>query len=332
MNLNGFVALIFALFSSASALAVDRFVNYGDGIFGPTGCNESSQTKTWREMLQQVNVVAHPGEGDRRGGVVMKGPKLGLSPAEILQVRQTTGYIKCTGTKYGNGGEGSGAMIGDGGQIVTNVHTFIDEQGHLREPLSECYFLNQETPNPKKVMLDFSPDSFRFKTENPYKDGPNDMAFVRIKNEIKDSGSLGGARKIISALPFKTDTTGAEVVIGAKLILISAAQLRMETPVDPGEPVVQNCNAQKIHPATADHSTIFISDCSSTKTASGGIALVRDTHGELVNVGIIAAGGKPENDNTPFSIAGKSYAIHIGFDSITREQLAQLEEKKPISK
>ena len=64
----------------------------------------------------RVNII---GPTDERGPITVKGPEAGLTAEEIQHIRATTGFVRCPGTKYGNGLTGSGALIIANDQIIS---------------------------------------------------------------------------------------------------------------------------------------------------------------------------------------------------------------------
>ena len=95
------------------------------------------------------------------------GPRIGLTSSQIRQTDTSMGYVVCPGRLNHNPAQSEGAIVGDGGAILTVAHSFIDENGVAREPLSECYFENQTEPF-AHVPLNFSKDSFSIFSQNPF--------------------------------------------------------------------------------------------------------------------------------------------------------------------
>src|SRR4051812_17049852 len=73
----------------------------------------------------------------KRGAISELGPKLGLSREEIEQIRRTTGYITCPGTKFVNGTTGSATVLPSRRHVLTVAHMFWDTLGRRREPLDD---------------------------------------------------------------------------------------------------------------------------------------------------------------------------------------------------
>ena len=100
---------------------------------GPSGATEFGS----RGIVRQVNLVgsknANGQWSDPRGLLSVKGPELGLSAQEMAQLRQTVGDVVCPGT------QGTAFLIGQGRDILTNAHIFVDENGKDRANLDKCF-------------------------------------------------------------------------------------------------------------------------------------------------------------------------------------------------
>jgi hypothetical protein len=101
--------------------------------------------------VQRVNPVGSKTKDgqwvDPRGLLTIKGPELGLSAQETAQIRQTVGDVVCAGV------QGTGFPVGQGGQILTNAHIFVDDNGRDRTNLEKCFWQNKEIPF-QRVPLD----------------------------------------------------------------------------------------------------------------------------------------------------------------------------------
>jgi|SRR5665213_2206955 len=282
-----------------------------------------------------ANLVVQVGQTnykDPRGPITAMGPTIGMSPAEILQARKTTGYVVCTGATNKNPATGSAVLVGRGGQLVTNVHAFIDEKtGLRREPLAQCFFQNQMSP-PEIAFLDFADKSYKFFTESPVNEFYKDVAVVRL------------ATKIPGVHPFASDFSGPPISQGQALIMVSSDQDLLTRPPKTAkqniviagksysfdynvEPIVQKCTAVTVRPADGKYTTAIYSDCSGTDGASGSAVLVR-INGQLVLKGVHKGGGLPSANYRPFLNApgtdpkDKSYSYAIGLDSNIGSELA----------
>jgi hypothetical protein len=291
------------------------------------------------DLVDQVNLVVQQGQTtyvDPRGPITTMGPTIGMSPTEISQARTTTGYVVCPGTVNNNPSTTSAVLIGQGGQLITNVHAFIDENtGLRREPLSQCFFQNQAKSS-NIVFLDFSENSYRFLTESPLKEFYKDVAVVRL------------TQKVSGAHPFASDFNGPPIAQGLGLIMISSDQDFMTRPPKTTtqnvmiagksytntynvEPIVQRCTAIKVRPADHQYSTSIYSDCSGTEGASGSAVLAR-VDGQLVLKGLHKGGGLPSANYKPFKYdpgadpKEKSFSYAIGLDSQIGNDLATFDK------
>jgi hypothetical protein len=291
------------------------------------------------DFVEKVNLVIQQGQTtyvDPRGPITTMGPTIGMSPTEILQARTTTGYVVCPGTVNNNPATGSAVLTGQGGQLITNVHAFIDEKtGLRREPLNQCFFQNQAKPS-DIVFLDFTEKSYKFFTESPLKEFYKDVAVVRL------------TKKVPGAHPFASDFIGAPVAQGQELIVISSDQDSMTRPPKTAtqnvmiagtsysntynvEPIVQRCTAIKVRSADQQYSTSIYSDCSGTEGASGSAVLAR-VDGQLVLKGLHKGGGLPSADYKPFRYdpsadpKDKSFSYAIGLDSQIGNDLATFDK------
>ncbi|WP_438275811.1 hypothetical protein [Nitrobacter sp.] len=114
------------------------------------------------ELRHPVNLILQDGQTvwkDPRGPLSRKAQELGLSPVEMQRIRKSVGYVICPGTPPSGGAlasAGTGMLVGDGHQIVTDAHLFIDPETNLRrEPLADCRFIDLADPF-AIVRLDFS--------------------------------------------------------------------------------------------------------------------------------------------------------------------------------
>jgi V8-like Glu-specific endopeptidase len=263
-----------------------------------------------RGILHQVNLVgskrADGQWNDPRGLLTVKGPELGLSAQEIAQLRQTVGDVVCPGT------QGTAFLIGQGREILTNAHVFVDENGEDRANLDKCFWQNKEEPF-QRIAVETSERRMKLFTRSTAKEFYLDLAIARLAQTV------AGARPVSIG-------TGASVEIGERLLMVSAAQLRMPslpnqvTELIRGdsdqapfrfnynrEPILQGCTVMAVgQPSdTVANDTIY-SDCSATKGASGSPILVRSQSGELVIKGVHVGGGQDAADYTNFTLDGAS--------------------------
>ena len=164
-----------------------------------------------RGVLQQINLVGSKSSNgqwiDPRGLLTVKGPELGLSGREIAQLRQTVGDVVCPGV------QGTAFLIGQGRQILTNAHIFVDENGRDRANLDKCFWQNKDEPF-QRVPLEIGENTTKLFTRSTVKEFYLDLAVARLERTIPE------------AHPLQFDTR-ASVGVGEQLIMVSAGQLRM---------------------------------------------------------------------------------------------------------
>jgi hypothetical protein len=177
-------------------------------------------------------------------------------------------------------------------QIVTAVHAFIDQSGKKREPLKDCYFMNQDR-DAQPLPFDFESGNFKFGTEAKRKTGdPNDYAVVQLKTPV------------VGAKPFRADSN--ELQKDQWVIGIAAGQESPTRVFPKDEPVVQQCRVRGLqHPENAP--TQYITDCDLSPLGSGGVIFSRDNSGELLVKGIFTTTGKQGLNGQPFNPANGSY-------------------------
>jgi hypothetical protein len=281
--------------------------------FGPLTATEFDS----RAILQRVNLVGNKNSNgqwtDPRGLLTIKGPELGLSGREIVQLRQTVGDVVCPGV------QGTAFLVGRGGQILTNAHIFVDENGNDRANLEKCFWQNKDDPF-QRIPLEIGGNRLKLFTRSTAKEFFRDLAVAHL------------ARPILGAHPFRFDTR-ASVENGEQLIMVSAGQLRMPSlpkPVtefirgDPAkgafefdynrEPIVQICTVMAVgRPTDTVRNNAIYSDCSATRGTSGSPILVRSQSGELMIKGVHVGGGQDAADYTDFTLddtspKGRSYS------------------------
>ena len=258
-----------------------------------------TQRPSSNHLLHYVNII---GPTDDRDAITVLGPKLGLTPDEINYLRTVTGYVMCPGTKYHNRAISSGALVGSNEWVLTAAHTFIDEQGRRREPLSDCWFQNQTVPWTKSPLR-FEESTFKFGTEFPYRsieDQAGDWAIVRLEAPLNGSAPL----------PISTiDVRDGDPVFN---VFAHAAGMMRHVPMT--EPGIEACQVRKKY----RHGTMFDIDCDVSGGQSGSMVLSRDV-GELAVVGIAITSGKPEQDFTPYDGTNSfSYVVGIDKDFVDR--------------
>jgi V8-like Glu-specific endopeptidase len=260
--------------------------------------------------LRQVNLVGSKNANgqwvDPRGLLGIKGPELGLSGQEIAQLRQTVGDVVCPGT------QGTAFLVGQGRNILTNAHIFVDENGKDRANLDKCFWQNKDEPF-QRISIETDEHNLKLFTRSTAKEFHLDLAIARLGKTIPGAHPL----------PFDTR---ASVGIGEQLIMVSAGQLRMPSlprqvtefihgdPERPAfefdynrEPILQGCKVMSVGGLadTVANDTIY-SDCAATKGTSGSPILVRSQTGELAIKGVHVGGGQDAADYTDFTLDGAS--------------------------
>lgn len=239
----------------------------------------------------QANII---GVDDRKPiSEVFQSMKLDM--VDMLRIRQSTGFVYCPGTVYGNPMRTSGAVVHDGSVIVTNAHSFIDDQGRRREPLNECYFRTQGVV-PEIQYFDFTAGNFEM--PEPWTMA-NDYAVVRLREPLQYA----------RAFPI---ADSREVFIGRELILVSAQPTKPGGHFPMEEPVVQTCGIRRIIPATADHNDLFHGDCDITPGGSGSVGLV-NVNGRLQAFATASGGGGPELNGLAYNANPLSFSFHTFF-------------------
>src|SRR6202044_1411738 len=113
------------------------------------------------------------GQGrDPRGLLSVKGPELGLSAQEMAQLRRTVGDVVCPGT------QGTAFLIGEGRDILTNAHIFVDENGKDRGNLDKCFWQNKDEPF-QRISVETGEHDMKLFTRSTVKEFYLDLAGVR---------------------------------------------------------------------------------------------------------------------------------------------------------
>jgi hypothetical protein len=235
---------------------------------------------------------------DDRAPITEAYQRLGLDMVDMLRIRQTTGFVYCPGTVYGNPLRTSGAVVHDNQIVVTNAHSFVDEQGRRREPLSECYFKTQGIV-PEVMRFDFSEGNFEIADKWMEHKMVNDYAVVRLKEPLKYA----------RAFPLAAPEDFAE---GRPFILVSGKPRRESNPFPIDEPIVQTCSVRKIFPPNVIHNTVFYGDCDISAGASGSVGLML-VSGRLHAFSTASGGGGPEIDGQPYNVNNGSSSFHTAF-------------------
>jgi V8-like Glu-specific endopeptidase len=263
-----------------------------------------------RGVVRQVNLVGSKDANgqwiDPRGLLSVKGPELGLSAQEMAQLRQTVGDVVCPGT------QATAFLVGQGRDILTNAHVFVDENGKDRANLDKCFWQNKDEPF-QRIAVETGEHDIKLFTRSTIKQFYLDLAVVRLAQAIPGAHPL----------PFDTRTS---VEVGEPLIMVSAGQMRMPSlpkpvtefirgdPEQPAfefdynrEPILQGCRVMAVgRPADPVANDTIYSDCSATRGTSGSPILVRSDTGELAIKGVHVGGGQDAADYTDFTLDGAS--------------------------
>jgi hypothetical protein len=238
-----------------------------------TSSRLSASEANFGGVVHRVNLVGSKnGNGewvDPRGLLTVKGPELGLSVHEIAQLRRTVGDVVCPGV------QGTAFLVGQGREVLTNAHIFVDEDGRDRANLDKCFWQNKDQPF-QRVPLEVGAKTLKLFTRSTAREFYLDLAVARLERPIPD------------AHPLQFDTRDS-VGLGEPLIMVSAGQLRMPSLPkqaiefirgDPHknafefdynrEPIVQSCTVMAVgRPADTVSNDAIYSDCSATRGASG---------------------------------------------------------------
>jgi V8-like Glu-specific endopeptidase len=303
---------------------------------GPLTATEFSSGR----VLQRVNLVgSKKSDGqwiDPRGLLTVKGPELGLSEREIAQLRQTVGDVVCPGV------QGTAFLVGQGRQILTNAHIFVDENGSDRANLDKCFWQNKDEPF-QRIPLEIGENALKLFTRSTAREFYLDLAVARLERPLPDA----------HALQFDT---GNSVEVGERLIMVSAGQLRMPTlpkqvtefiGADPQkgafefdfnrEPILQSCTVMAVgRPSDTVPNDAIYSDCSGTRGTSGSPVLVRSQTGELEIKGVHVGGGQDTADYTDFTLddaspKGRSYSNALQLNPNILGEIRRFETKQQIT-
>jgi hypothetical protein len=294
----------------------------------------------YRGVLQRINLVGSKNNNgewtDPRGLLTVKGPELGLSGREIAQLRQTVGDVVCPGV------QGTAFLVGQGRQILTNAHIFVDENGRDRANLDKCFWQNKAEPF-QRIPLKIGEQNLKLFTRSTVKEFYLDLAVARLERALPE------------AHPLHFDAR-ASVGVGEQLIMVSAGQLRMPSLPkqvtefirgDPGkgafefdynrEPILQSCTVMAVgRPNDSVPNNAIYSDCSATRGTSGSPVLVRSKNGELMIKGVHVGGGQDAADYTEFTLddaspKGRSYSNALQLNQDILDEIGRLETEEQIT-
>ena len=306
------------------------------------GCEESQVSNGFAELVHHVNLIWQQGMTkwvDPRGLLSQKAAELGLSADEVTRIRKTIGYVICPGQKNEQTIVSTAMVVGNGTQIVTDAHAFMDSvTGRRHEPLEDCMFINQYDYT--AIKLDFSSeDRYKFYTTKPNAEWYKDLAIVKLKKRVPgrtfsfdlENKPLNPGDKLIMVsadqleLPFRVPQV--HIPRGNQLIPVLGGQFNFATDIN-NEPIAQACHVMKYFP---QGSGAIYSDCSATKGASGSVVFVRGSDGELHARALDEQGGFPSADLTPFKVGPDvpdkdlSYSLAVGLDANVNSDIAELQ-------
>ncbi len=189
---------------------------------------------------------------DDRGSILVLGPSLGLSAAEIDRIRSVSGHVGCFAPLPN---VASAALFLTNDQILTAGHVFFTDTG---EQESQCFFRSQ-APGSEWIPLETDAADTRFGAKSPKPGSNNDWAVVRL------------AEPIDGAEPFPVDD--GKPAIGDVLVVVTAHPADRED-LDLNVPVVQACHVRRA-PVSSAATSFYRSDCDASGASSGGMHLVR---------------------------------------------------------
>lgn len=199
---------------------------------------------------------------DDRDSLLVLGPELGLSAAEIGRIRRVSGYVGCLSPSPSMG---TGALYLTDRHILTVAHIFFEREGGRRW---NCFFKNQDEPS---LRIDLLVDEARFGADRPKPGSNDDFAIVPLADAVP------------GAEPFPV-APDSPVRRGDALIVVTAHPAGMEKEVDNAIPVVQGCQVRRV-PVSSRATSFYRTDCDATGSSSGGMHLSR-VDGRLVFRGI----------------------------------------------
>ena len=237
---------------------------------------------------------------DDRDSLLVLGPSLGLSKAEIARIRRVSGYVGCF---LPSPSLGTGALFLTNRQVLTAAHIFFEPSGRKR---SKCFFKNQDAA---PVMIDLltDADNARFGAVPPRAGSNQDYAIVRL------------AKPLARAEPFPV-AAHVPVRSGDGLIVVTAHPAGMDRQVDNSIPVVQGCKVRRV-PVSSGATSFYRSDCDASGSSSGGMNLAR-VDGALVFRGVTITTGlwrEPRMKGAPYSEKAGSVTTSLGTDAAILE-------------
>jgi hypothetical protein len=240
------------------------------------------------------------GNVDGRGAITQKAEELGLSAADVEELRAATGYVICPGSTNGNGIVASAALVESNQLIITVGHAFVDENGLPRDPIGDCVFRSQAAP-PTEVRM-AGGDYLWVGLEGAAKPhDPNDYAVALL------------SRPVQGATPLRMNNPSADLGVGDHVIGIVAWQEIAGLKLDPGTPVVQDCVLRDFDASNGTQPTNYLTDCDLGPVGSGGHIVVKQG-GQWVTGGVFSTSGGERSKGRSFSRRLGSYTRVIAVD------------------
>jgi hypothetical protein len=244
-------------------------------------------------LPRSVNVIDG---ADGRDSILVLGPKLGLTSAEIARIRHVSGHVGCF---LPSPSVGSGALFLNDRQILTAGHILFEASGQAR---SKCFFRTQD-PEPLTIELIVDPDSTRFGATPPRAGSNSDYAIVRLAEPVADAD------------PFPVDAPPLKP--GDHLVAVTAHPAGMQHAVDAGVPVIQSCSVRRV-PISSGATSFFRTDCDATGASSGSMNLQRLDDGRLVFRGVTITTGPWQDERyrgAPYDERAGSVTTALGTDA-----------------
>jgi hypothetical protein len=227
------------------------------------------------------------GNMDGRGAITEKAEQLGLSAADVVQLRAATGYIVCPGSEHSNGIVASAALVESAQLIVTVGHAFVDERGLPRGPVEDCVFRNQAHP-PAEVKLVGGEGLWVGLGGPATPHDPNDYAVALLRQPVA------------GAVPLRMNSPMDGIRLGDLVVGVVAWQEIAGRALDRDAPVVQECAIRDFDASNGTQPTNYLTDCDLGPVGSGGHIVVRKD-GRWVTGGV-------------FSTSGGELSVGRGFD------------------
>ena len=288
------VAIQFALLLAVLAGALTT----GASPFSETRIpSVSNEIEERLPAFQQINIIDG---ADERDSILVIGPALGLTSADIARIRHVSGHVGCF---LPSPSVGAGALFLTDNQIITAGHILFERSG---EPRSKCFFRTQD-PEPLTIDLLLGPENVRVGKIPPRAGSNDDYAIVRLAEPVPD------------AEPFPVDTEHP-IAKGDSLIVITGHPAGMEHEVDAGIPVAQGCTVRRV-PISTEATSFYRTDCDATGSSSGGMHL-SIVNGRLVFRGITITTGPWQDESfagAPYNERGGSVTTALGTDAAILE-------------